>query len=91
MFSDLFTVLSIRVWGWNEYRLDIPGQRYAVGRDGLNWLLIDDGSQVRLIVEGGEVSPAKKYELFFVAGGANASKRANDALGRWNTMVRAAR
>ncbi len=36
------------LWGWKEYRLDLPGQRYAVGHDGLNWLLVDDGNQLRL-------------------------------------------
>jgi hypothetical protein len=79
-------------WAWaaQEYRLDIPGQRYAAGRDGLNWLLVDDGEQLRLIVDGAEISPAKKYELFFVAGGAKASKAANDAVRGWNEMVRAA-
>ena len=59
------------VWDWaaHEYRFDLPGERFAVGRDGLNWLLVDDGS-LRLIVDGAEVSPNKQYELYFVCGGA---------------------
>lgn len=85
----VFNTVEATTWGWKHFRLDLPGQRYAVGHDDLNWLLVDDGKQLRLIVDGAEVSPAEEYELFFVAGGASASKRAADAVNRWNKMVRA--
>lgn len=89
--NEIFGTDSTWLWGWRTFRLDQLGQRYAVGHDGLNWLLIDDGNQLRLVVDGAEVSPAKKYELFFVAGGASASERANDAVRRWNQAVSAAK
>ena len=85
---DVFHTDEVWNWAAREYRFDLRGERFAVGRDSrLSWLLIDDGNHVRLIVDGVQVSPAKKYELFFVAGGANASKRAADAVNRWNEMV----
>jgi len=43
---------------------------------------------LRLVVDGVEVSPAKEYELYFLAGGAHASKEATDAVNRWDAMVR---
>jgi len=84
----VFGTYAACAWGWKEYRLDLPGQRYLVGHDQLNWLLIDDGIQLRLIVDGTEVPPDKSNELIYVAGGANASKRASDAVNRWNKRVR---
>ena len=59
-----------------------------MGHDQQNWLLIDDGIQLRLIVDGTEVPPDTSNELIYVAGGANASKRASDAVNRWNKRVR---
>lgn len=58
-----------------------------MGRDGLNWLLINDGNQLRLIVDGVEIAPDQSNELYFVSGGVNASKGASDAVSRWNKQV----
>lgn len=85
---EIFRTDEIWNWAAKQYRFDLPGERFAVGRTALrDWLLIDDGNQLRLIVDGVEVSPAKEYELFFVAGG----KPAMDAVSRWNEMVYAKR
>jgi hypothetical protein len=79
------------LWGWKKYRLDLPGLRYIVGHDQLNWLLIDGGSRLRLIVDGVEVFPdTKRYELIYVFGGGKASEKSADAVRRWNQMIRAA-
>jgi len=89
---DVFHTDEVWEWAAREYRFDLPGERFAVGRTGrMDWLLIDDGNQVRLVVDGEEVAPAKKYELYFIAGGPAASKQANDAFRRWDEMVRVKR
>jgi hypothetical protein len=86
---EIFQTDEVWEWAARQYRFDLPGERFAVGHDGLNWLLVDDGSQLRLLVDGVEVSPDKKYELYFVCGGASASERAVDAVRRWNEKVMA--
>jgi hypothetical protein len=89
---DVFHTDEVWDWAAREYRFDLPGERFAVGRDSrLSWLLIDDGNHVRLIVDGVEFSPAKKYELYFIAGGPAASKGAMDAFRKWDEMVRVKR
>jgi len=82
------------LWGWHEFRLDLPGERFSVysNRHGFAWILIDDGGQMKLIVEGGKVcSPSDKLhreslELLPTTSG----ERAADVVKRWNEKVLAA-
>jgi hypothetical protein len=78
-------------WGIHECRLDLAGERYGVysNRLGFPWILIDDGGELKLVVEGGKVcSPSDKLyrerlELIAVT----TCERAADAVRRWNEAV----
>jgi hypothetical protein len=90
--AAIFGTCEIVAWGIREHRLDLAGQRYGVysNRQGLPWVLIDDGGELKLVVEGGKVcSPSDKLhreslELIAVTPG----ERAAAAVGRWNDAVR---
>lgn len=89
--AAIFGTSEIVMWGIHESCLDLPGHRYGVysNRHGLPWILIDDGDQLKLIVEGREErSPSDKLhrerlELIAVT----TCERAADAVRRWNEQV----
>jgi hypothetical protein len=80
-------------WGWNEYRLDLRGERYQVGLccTGYVGTLIENGC-LTMLVGGVEYQPWDKirdYDLEVVVGkGCKAG--AVQVVERWNDMVRAA-
>ena len=87
-------------WGWKEYRLDLPGQRYVVGP---SWLLIVHEDclpgfspiirSLRFFVQfnGKELLPNDVNFQYVVPPRAiHGGERAADAVRRWNEMVRGA-
>jgi hypothetical protein len=50
------------LWGWNEFKLHLPGERYSVAfpSNSGHGLLIENDDDLRLFVDGAEVKPWEK-------------------------------
>jgi hypothetical protein len=82
-------------WSWavKEFRLDLPGERYAVALPslGAHGLLLD-GDDLKLFVDGKEVAPHDQINYCDAAVLLTKPERkgAADVIRRWNDAVRAA-
>jgi len=93
--KDIFNTDETWNWAMKEFRFDIPGERYTVGLQclGIWGVVIDDGNQLRLFVDGKEYSPHDKIyrsdlQIIQASTSIMPSKRGVEAIvRRWNKEV----
>jgi hypothetical protein len=79
------------LWGWNEFKVDVPGERYSVAFPPTRGygLLIENGDDLILFVDGAEVKPWETMhgcQPRVILRGAQ-RKRAPQVVRKWNARV----